>query len=51
MLWKFSITLLNGIFLLNGTSASQAVSPKYKQYIDRDNANLLLLCAEGDDQR
>ena len=50
MLWKFSITLLSGIFLLIGTSSSQAVSPKYKKYIDSDNANLLLLCVEGDDQ-
>ena len=51
MLWKISFTFLNIIFLLNGTSASQAVSPKYKQYIDSDNGNLLLLCAQCDDQR
>ena len=51
MLWKISFTFLSIIFLLNGTSASQAVSPKYKQYIDSDNSNLLLLCAQCDDQR
>ena len=50
MSWKFSITVLSIIFLLIGTSASQAVSPKYKKYIESDNANLLLLCVEGDDQ-
>ena len=51
MLWKISFTLLSGIFLLNGTSPSQAVSPKYKQYIDSDNGNLLPLCAQCDDQK
>lgn len=50
MSWKYSVAILSGLFLFFGVSASDAVSPKYKKYVDSDDANLLLLCVEGDDR-
>jgi TPR repeat protein len=50
MSWKYSIAILIGLFLLHGVPTSEAVSLKYKKYVDSDDADLLLLCVEGDDQ-
>lgn len=43
----FMLALTAGLF--SGMPAG-AVSDKYQKYLDSDDANLLLLCVEGDDQ-